>query len=379
MKKKKGISLIVLIVTIIVIIILATVVILTLTKNNPIDSAKEATIKSDFANIQDELSMYISKQYASSNGNFDQSTLSLYGDDMVKALPSSKKYVNEIEIKSGKLAWSGENGTDEEKYFYDVLKDNVSVSSTTLAEKAKVGDYVDYKGGTSDGKWPLNSGEWNYTLANQSSSSYTGWKKGDLLSNSVSGKTNGWRIWQIEDVNNDDSSKKYSDDVVYLISSGCVANCYRDAVYVGFNYEFLGMEFAQSFFLDSNVASQVSVPMGYYDLSKSMRSHHDSAMNAERQYYGWEALYEYCNSNNLLTSDLFAIGSVYWIDVFCGDNDLWRVNADGTINSNSTTNGYNYGVRILVKLKPGIKTTSQGTAMYTQNTDSNIKYWNLSN
>ena len=59
--QKRGISLIVLIVTIIVIIILAAAVILTITKNNPVSSAKEATFKEDMANIQDELSMYISK------------------------------------------------------------------------------------------------------------------------------------------------------------------------------------------------------------------------------------------------------------------------------------------------------------------------------
>ena len=41
-ENKKGISLIVLIVTIIVVIILAAIVILILSKNNPIESAKEA-------------------------------------------------------------------------------------------------------------------------------------------------------------------------------------------------------------------------------------------------------------------------------------------------------------------------------------------------
>ena len=60
---KKGISLIVLIVTIIVIIILAAVVILTIAKNNPVSSAKEATFKEDVTAIQDELSMYLSKKY----------------------------------------------------------------------------------------------------------------------------------------------------------------------------------------------------------------------------------------------------------------------------------------------------------------------------
>ena len=48
---KKSISLIVLIVTIIVIIILAAVVILTITKNNPVESAKEATFKEDVRNF----------------------------------------------------------------------------------------------------------------------------------------------------------------------------------------------------------------------------------------------------------------------------------------------------------------------------------------
>ena len=59
---KRGISLIVLIITIIVIIILAAAVILTISKNNPVSSAKEATFKEDMSNIQDELSMYISKK-----------------------------------------------------------------------------------------------------------------------------------------------------------------------------------------------------------------------------------------------------------------------------------------------------------------------------
>ena len=50
--KKKGISLIVLIVTIIVIIILAAAVILTLSKNNPVGSAKEAKFKEDIRSFK---------------------------------------------------------------------------------------------------------------------------------------------------------------------------------------------------------------------------------------------------------------------------------------------------------------------------------------
>ena len=61
--KKRGISLIVLIITIIIVIILAAVVILTLTKNNPIESAKEARFKEDLRAVQDQVSLYISSEY----------------------------------------------------------------------------------------------------------------------------------------------------------------------------------------------------------------------------------------------------------------------------------------------------------------------------
>ena len=71
MRKQKGISLIVLIITIIVVIILAAVVILTLSKNNPIESAKESTFKEDVRTFQDELAMYISKDYTKLGGARD--------------------------------------------------------------------------------------------------------------------------------------------------------------------------------------------------------------------------------------------------------------------------------------------------------------------
>ena len=55
--KKKGISLIVLIVTIVVIIILATITIISITKNNPIQKAKQSKFISDVSNFKDELSL----------------------------------------------------------------------------------------------------------------------------------------------------------------------------------------------------------------------------------------------------------------------------------------------------------------------------------
>ena len=79
---KRGISLIVLIVTIIVIIILAAVVILTITKNNPISSAKESIFKEDITSMQDELSMYLSKKYTENSTSFNKSSVNLSGDQL---------------------------------------------------------------------------------------------------------------------------------------------------------------------------------------------------------------------------------------------------------------------------------------------------------
>ena len=103
--KKNGISLIVLIVTIIVIIILAAVVILTLSKNNPIESAKEATFKEDVRTIQDELAMYIAKDYTAKAGqrdykiNADKYTTDGAEDSVYTYISSfSKKYENKFKI-----------------------------------------------------------------------------------------------------------------------------------------------------------------------------------------------------------------------------------------------------------------------------------------
>ena len=60
MKAKKGISLIVLVITIIVIIILAAAVLLSLSKNNPMDSARVATYQNDMAEVRAAVALYIS-------------------------------------------------------------------------------------------------------------------------------------------------------------------------------------------------------------------------------------------------------------------------------------------------------------------------------
>lgn len=71
MKMKKGVSLIILIVTIIIIIILATTVILTLNKNNPIDSSKVAQLADSRASINSAIQLYYGKKMAETQGMFE--------------------------------------------------------------------------------------------------------------------------------------------------------------------------------------------------------------------------------------------------------------------------------------------------------------------
>ena len=126
--QKRGISLIVLIVTIIVIIILAAAVILTITKNNPVSSAKEATFKEDMANIQDELSMYISKKYTDDPLSFEKSSVNLSGDSMVTELPSTKKYKDKVSVNKGNLILNKRKvNSEEKKWFNDVIGNTSNV------------------------------------------------------------------------------------------------------------------------------------------------------------------------------------------------------------------------------------------------------------
>ena len=156
--QKRGISLIVLIVTIIVIIILAAAVILTITKNNPVSSAKEATFKEDMANIQDELSMYLSKKYTDNLTSFDKSSVNLSGDSMVTELPSTKKYKDKVSVVEGKLILNNSSkvNTDEKKWFNEVIGNTSNVKEewqdtiTSVIYGVPIPKGFTYKEGTKD-------------------------------------------------------------------------------------------------------------------------------------------------------------------------------------------------------------------------------------
>ena len=166
--QKRGISLIVLIVTIIVIIILAAAVILTITKNNPVSSAKEATFKEDMANIQDELSMYISKKYTDNPLSFEKSSINLSGNSMVTELPSTKKYKDKVSVVEGNLILNKNKvNSEEKKWFNEVIGNTSNVKEEwqdTIAS-VKYGVPIpkgfDYVTGTKDNGLVIKDGEGN--------------------------------------------------------------------------------------------------------------------------------------------------------------------------------------------------------------------------
>ena len=110
MNKRKGISLIVLVITILVMLILSGVVIVSLSKNNPVKKAKEATFKTDVSTFEGDLSFYLA------NGLAENSTLKMEDVDAVgyseikKVINSfAEKYADKFEVVDGKLIYIGED------------------------------------------------------------------------------------------------------------------------------------------------------------------------------------------------------------------------------------------------------------------------------
>ena len=140
--QKKGISLIVLIVTIIVIIILAAAVILTVGKNNPVESAREATFKEDVRNFQDDLALSISKNYTKKAGQRDKKFNATTFEEIQNYIPSfNKKYDGKFVIKEDELIYVEDKVSENEKNWLADM--TVGAKVTPLAEKieANVAEY----------------------------------------------------------------------------------------------------------------------------------------------------------------------------------------------------------------------------------------------
>ncbi len=115
MKAKHGISLIVLVITIIVIIILAGAVILSLSGNNPINSANKATLLSDRANIQAEVSSAVAAQFAATTGAYSISDFDVTSSTTITAgandyMQSVKEYLTKMESKYTGSTWTVVDG-----------------------------------------------------------------------------------------------------------------------------------------------------------------------------------------------------------------------------------------------------------------------------
>ena len=138
------------IVTIIVIIILAAVVILTLSKNNPIESSKEAAFKEDVRTIQDELAMYIAKDYTNKAGqrdnkiNADKYTTDGAEDSVYTYIPSfSKKYEGKFVITNDELIYKEDNLTENELKWVSSLNINGEVNPVRKEWRTYIADEVD--------------------------------------------------------------------------------------------------------------------------------------------------------------------------------------------------------------------------------------------
>lgn len=161
---KTGISLITLAITIVVIIILAATVILTLGNNNPIDQAKKASFLSNMSTFRDELEMYSSNLYITTNGKFqgeklsaDENSVSYKGSvsidanniyDILKSLKGSK-YDGKIVISDGEISFKYEKGASKKELEWaEDGKINISgIKISTKDELKKIGN---------DSMYPLN-------------------------------------------------------------------------------------------------------------------------------------------------------------------------------------------------------------------------------
>ena len=143
MKKKKGISLIVLIITIIVIIILAAVVILTITKNNPVSSAKESAFKEDVRIFQDDLALTVAKEYTDKQGKRD-TKINATGKDVKKYIQSFKdKYVNKFAIVDDNLVATDKVTENEKLWIEDLNLNSVEPEETNYtSEEIESSEYL---------------------------------------------------------------------------------------------------------------------------------------------------------------------------------------------------------------------------------------------
>lgn len=139
--QRSGISLIVLIVTIIVIIILAAAVILTISKNNPVESAREATFKEDVRSFQDELALTVAKEYTDKQGKRD-TKINATASEVTNYIPSFKKeYGGKFVIVNDQLIYVEDKVNDKEKTWCNDLGIGAQVKTAAQKVSENVAEY----------------------------------------------------------------------------------------------------------------------------------------------------------------------------------------------------------------------------------------------
>lgn len=142
-KNKRGISLIVLIITIIVVIILASVIIVSINKNNPIKSAKEAKFKSDLSSFRDELEDNIN-DILIKNANKSEYDINVdsgdYGNLRIYIPDITEEYANKLLIKKGKLLYIGDDSKADYEKYHDDTEEAWAKSVGIQCPYSQVGD-----------------------------------------------------------------------------------------------------------------------------------------------------------------------------------------------------------------------------------------------
>ena len=142
--EKRGISLIVLIITIIVIIILAAAVILTITKNNPVSSAKESAFKEDVRIFQDDLALTVAKEYTDKQGQRDKKISTSDFDKIKNYIPSfTEKYKGKFIIQDDQLVATDKLTYKEKEWVNDVNINSVESEETNYtSEEIENSEYL---------------------------------------------------------------------------------------------------------------------------------------------------------------------------------------------------------------------------------------------
>ena len=87
--------------------------ILTISKNNPVESAKEAAFKEDLRVFQDDLALTISKEYTSKQGQRDEKITTSDYNEIKEKIPSfTEKYKDKFKIVNDKLVFTGNDDNE---------------------------------------------------------------------------------------------------------------------------------------------------------------------------------------------------------------------------------------------------------------------------